>query len=38
MQNHMMNNNVATFDRFSGYGQGFFRQQPNFNMHGNQFF
>ena len=31
-----MNNNL--FDRFGGYGQGFFRQQPNVNMHGNTFF
>lgn len=26
------------FDRFGGYGQGFFRQQPSINMHGNTFF
>jgi hypothetical protein len=32
------NNNAGMFDRFNGYGQGFFRQQPNVNMHGNAFF
>lgn len=28
----------AAFDRLGGYGQGFFRQQPQVNMHGNTFF
>ena len=32
------NNNAALPNRFEGYGQGFFRQQPNVNMHGNTFF
>jgi hypothetical protein len=31
-------NNNGLFDRFNGYGQGFFRQQPQVNMHGNAFF
>ena len=29
---------AAIFDRFNGYGHGFFRQQPQINMHGNTFF
>lgn len=32
------NNNAPMMNRFDGYGQGFFRQQPNINMHGNTFF
>ena len=30
--------NPGFMDRFNGYGQGFFRQQPTVNMHGNTFF
>ncbi len=29
---------VSIFDNFQGYGQGFFRQQPNVNMFGNTFY
>jgi len=32
------NNNAQMMNRFDGYGQGFYRQQPNINMHGNTFF
>lgn len=32
------NNNAGMLNQFEGYGQGFFRQQPNVNMHGNTFF
>lgn len=31
-------NNPGLMDRFGGYGQGYFRQQPQINMHGNTFF
>lgn len=34
----MMNLTNVMYDRFGGYGQGFYRQQPNINMHGNTFF
>jgi hypothetical protein len=34
----MQNNNQGANDRFAGYGAGFFRQQQNVNMHGNNFF
>lgn len=29
---------MGGMDKFSGYGVGFFRQQPSLNMHGNTFF
>lgn len=32
------NNNAPMMNQFNGYGQGFYRQQPNINMHGNTFF
>ena len=34
----MLVNNNNFMDRFNGYGQGFYNQQPNVNMHGNVFF
>jgi hypothetical protein len=37
-QQQMMNLTNVMMDRFGGYGQGFYRQQPNINMHGNAFF
>ena len=36
----MMNMNAIVMNQMGGYGQGqgFFRQQPTVNMHGNTFF